>query len=321
LTTYALEAVNAYEVIVVKQRNVWGLDIDEKKSWYYGLTFRLLFSFAAVGGAVIAVGASAFNQLTTQWTCVGIYSQNSINLWLPLVLLNLILALAASAYSYKASFIQWYLPQYEEKMEKNTEKMDLAARSNVEKHYVPKCKRGRIRKCWMRTYAKMRVEEESRTKSELIWGVFVKELCDHGVYEYSKPVLDQLRYLFKCWVVQTYRSDPKSDTVKPRRTRAGAELEYLLSNYYEVLNSLTILKLTLSSRIQRNDYYNSIENYLRTCDTYDPFLMCMITSMDRNGNTGQIPFLRTPLKLLSIQVLDDMKLASEEENTMSHRNM
>ncbi|KAK6758566.1 hypothetical protein RB195_016035 [Necator americanus] len=443
LTTYALEAINAYEVMIVEQRNVWSHNIDEKKSWYYGFTFRLLFSFAAVGGAVVAVGISAFSQVTTQWTCMGIYSQSSTNLWLPLVLLDLILTLAASTYSYKASFIQWYLPQYEEKMEKNAEKLDLAAWNNVDKckrdiyftfigpwllcgvwvlqaassyrtmdtflnlltviipliyaacnilqsvvttptiysaaiqlamrampesispecdpvtmwtkrevlerskirksggkveglqnnamypwtpafeDYLPKSKRARIRRCWMRTYARLRIEEESRTKSELIWGVFVKEIYDHGIYERSKPVLDQLRYLFKCWVVQTYRRDPKkdSDSVQPRRTRVDEELEYLLSNYYKVLNSLSVFRRSSPSHIQKSDYCNSIENYLKTCDTYDPFLMCMINSLDRNGNTQQVPLLRTPLKMLSIQVLDNMQLASEEENTISHPNM
>ncbi|ETN76237.1 EGF-like domain protein [Necator americanus] len=42
LTTYALEAINAYEVMVVEQRNVWSHNIDEKKSWYYGFTVRFI---------------------------------------------------------------------------------------------------------------------------------------------------------------------------------------------------------------------------------------------------------------------------------------
>ncbi|KAL6743310.1 hypothetical protein Aduo_016360 [Ancylostoma duodenale] len=129
--TYVLEAINASEVIRVKQNNIWAHDIDGKSTWYFGQTFRLAFSFATVGGIVIAIGCGSFDQLTSSWTCMGRYSSASLNLWLAILLLNFICVLAATAYSYEAIFVQRNISQYEDRIEKNVELMNSARRNDV----------------------------------------------------------------------------------------------------------------------------------------------------------------------------------------------
>ncbi|EYC22495.1 hypothetical protein Y032_0017g3387 [Ancylostoma ceylanicum] len=56
---------------------------------------------------------------------MGAYSATSLNLWLPLLFMNFVCALAATAYSYEAIFVQRNMPQYEER---NEEYMDQCER-------------------------------------------------------------------------------------------------------------------------------------------------------------------------------------------------
>lgn len=44
-----------------------------------------------------------------------------------------------------------------------------------------------------------------------------------------------------------------------------------------------------------------MENYLKN-EGFDPFQMCILTTLDRNGNTKQTPFLKTSLKNVHPQV-------------------
>ncbi|RCN40414.1 hypothetical protein ANCCAN_13660 [Ancylostoma caninum] len=92
---------------------------------------RLAFSFAILGSTIIAIGSGSFSQLTSSWSCMGAYSAASLSLWLPLLLLNFVCTLAATAYSYEAIFVQRNISQYAERREINMEGMDYAQRNNV----------------------------------------------------------------------------------------------------------------------------------------------------------------------------------------------
>ncbi|EYB93325.1 hypothetical protein Y032_0183g914 [Ancylostoma ceylanicum] len=129
--TYILEAINANETITGKQRNIWAFDISGKSSWYFGQTYRLACAFAAVGGIVVAIGYTSSTLLVSAWTCMGIYSVTSSDLWLPILCLNFIFALSATAYSYESMFIQKYLPHYGERIEKYVEQLDDRGRNDL----------------------------------------------------------------------------------------------------------------------------------------------------------------------------------------------
>ncbi|KAL6744386.1 hypothetical protein Aduo_017326 [Ancylostoma duodenale] len=129
--TYLLEAINANETIRGKQRNIWAFDISGKSTLYFGQIYRLACSFAVVGGIVVAIGYGSSTQLVSSWTCMGVYSATSSDLWLPLLCLNFVTALSASAYSYESIFIQRNLPQYGERIEKYVEQLDDRRRNDI----------------------------------------------------------------------------------------------------------------------------------------------------------------------------------------------
>ncbi|EYB84460.1 hypothetical protein Y032_0316g2297 [Ancylostoma ceylanicum] len=109
---FVLEALNVYEVSHMEQRNAWGYTMEETD-------FEL---------PKLAVA--------TLWTCLGNFAEETTDLWLPLVLINACVALAATSFSYYGWFILRNVPQYRQKMS-----MYLAGRTLSEKCCIDKCYR------------------------------------------------------------------------------------------------------------------------------------------------------------------------------------
>ncbi|EYC22481.1 hypothetical protein Y032_0017g3377 [Ancylostoma ceylanicum] len=58
-----------------------------------------------------------------------------------------------------------------------------------------------------------------------------------------------------------------------------------------------------------------MENYLRKKEMHKLFQMCMLSTLDRNGNTQLTPFLRAALDSLNPQLLNRLKSIEEENDT------
>ncbi|KAL6743256.1 hypothetical protein Aduo_016319 [Ancylostoma duodenale] len=183
-------------------------------------------------------------------------------------------------------------------------------------HYLPNRVRIRLERRWMHTYAELRLGSENATKAEIIWATFVEELHKYNMYDQPHSSLDQLRWLFKRWIIGTYRTDPKKDQKEHNTCSIDTELERLLYKYNEALDNLSTMRPSMFKQYeQRSEYYNSLTNYLRKNETYEPLQTCMLTTLDRDGNTRQIPFLRTALGKLDQQVLKCLKDIGEEIDT------
>ncbi|EYB93764.1 hypothetical protein Y032_0179g737 [Ancylostoma ceylanicum] len=59
----------------------------------------------------------------------------------------------------------------------------------------------------------------------------------------------------------------------------------------------------------------SMENYLEKSDMYEPFQMCMLSTLDRNGNTQLTPFLRAALGNPNKQLLNCLETNGGESDT------
>ncbi|EYB84462.1 hypothetical protein Y032_0316g2297 [Ancylostoma ceylanicum] len=133
---FVLEALNVYEVSHMEQRNAWGYTMEETDFELPKLALRTLLTIFALGGGVTAVTTAHFGRVATLWTCLGNFAEETTDLWLPLVLINACVALAATSFSYYGWFILRNVPQYRQKMS-----MYLAGRTLSEKCCIDKCYR------------------------------------------------------------------------------------------------------------------------------------------------------------------------------------
>ncbi|RCN53344.1 hypothetical protein ANCCAN_00407 [Ancylostoma caninum] len=133
---FVLEALNVYEVSNVEQRNIWGDAMERTGFDLPKLALRTLLSVVAIGGVVAAVTAAHFSHTATSWSCLGSFAEGTTDLWLPIVVINACLALAATSFSYCGWFISRNVPQYRQKMS-----IYLAERVLSEKCCIDKCYR------------------------------------------------------------------------------------------------------------------------------------------------------------------------------------
>ncbi|KAL6739833.1 hypothetical protein Aduo_013241 [Ancylostoma duodenale] len=133
---FVLEALNAYEVSNMEQRNIWGDAMEKTGFDIPKLALRTLLTVVAIGGAVTAVTAAHFGHTATSWSCLGNFAERTTDLWLPIVLINACAALAATSFSYCGWFTLRNVPQYRQKMS-----IYLAERVLSEKCCIDKCYR------------------------------------------------------------------------------------------------------------------------------------------------------------------------------------
>ncbi|KAK6057101.1 hypothetical protein COOONC_05385 [Cooperia oncophora] len=105
----AAEALNAYELVKLKQLNSWTTNFYERARRDAELT------------------------ATSEWSCMGRFSTDTIDLWSPILLFNICIASAATALSYEGLFIRENLPHYEEKVKNYLNEVSLYRRNEVEK--------------------------------------------------------------------------------------------------------------------------------------------------------------------------------------------
>ncbi|EYC05921.1 hypothetical protein Y032_0079g1258 [Ancylostoma ceylanicum] len=133
---FSLEALNMYEVSHTEQRNTWCDTMEETDFEQPKLALRTLLTIFALGSGVAAVTTAHFGRVATSWTCLGNFAEETTDLWLPLVLINACVALAATSFSYYGWFILRNVPQYRQKMN-----IYLAGRTLYEKCCIDKCYR------------------------------------------------------------------------------------------------------------------------------------------------------------------------------------
>ncbi|KHJ96663.1 hypothetical protein OESDEN_03375, partial [Oesophagostomum dentatum] len=134
--TFALEALNAYEVVHNEHCNYWICKLCDRPR------NRICLSLCIVVVGILMVAVTAvifithFREIPSEWSCLGQFGPGTSNTWLPILLVNLCCALAATVLSYESIFVLLYLPQYKEKMDQS-----LAKAVGVEKNVIYKCRR------------------------------------------------------------------------------------------------------------------------------------------------------------------------------------
>uniref|UniRef100_A0A183GEB5 G_PROTEIN_RECEP_F2_4 domain-containing protein n=1 Tax=Heligmosomoides polygyrus TaxID=6339 RepID=A0A183GEB5_HELPZ len=116
---FALEAHNAYQT---------STDTDKKQLLQMKVGGIALSSLVGVA----AVFAAKFEQVSSDWSCLGNFTKETINLWFPLALLHHIAALAATSYSYKGLYFLKQLPQYRKKLEAHMKNIPPSERNEIE---------------------------------------------------------------------------------------------------------------------------------------------------------------------------------------------
>ncbi|EYB91456.1 hypothetical protein Y032_0205g1908 [Ancylostoma ceylanicum] len=101
------------------------------------LTLSSRITSIAIALAVVVVAALSygFETVSSKWSCLGRFTTNTIDLWLPLILMNMCSAMAACSFSYEGLFIIFQLPQYREKL--NIDSNSITA---VETALIRKCR-------------------------------------------------------------------------------------------------------------------------------------------------------------------------------------
>uniref|UniRef100_A0A7I4YIW7 EGF-like domain-containing protein n=1 Tax=Haemonchus contortus TaxID=6289 RepID=A0A7I4YIW7_HAECO len=130
---FAIEAMNAYELCTLEQLNSWTTLFPERPRSYALLAFRTGFPVVAMAIAILVILAPNYEQAISSWSCMGPFTQGTIDLWSPMVLIQMCFALIASSFSYRGLFIRKNLPHNLKKVEAYLENVSARRRNEVEK--------------------------------------------------------------------------------------------------------------------------------------------------------------------------------------------
>ncbi|VDO62856.1 unnamed protein product [Heligmosomoides polygyrus] len=130
---YFLEALNVSETASLDHHNTWIGDFYGNTEHRRSLGFRVLSVVLLMLSGSVFVFGTMFDQVASTWTCLGVFSEETINLWMPLVLFNTIAAMAATAFSYDALFVLRHFPQFRSVQEKHFKTAPRTEKDNVEK--------------------------------------------------------------------------------------------------------------------------------------------------------------------------------------------
>ncbi|RCN53342.1 EGF-like domain protein [Ancylostoma caninum] len=132
---FALEALNLYEVSHMEQRNKWIGVMEQTVFGMPKMALRTFLTIVVFGGVVTAATAAHFSQVATSWTCLGNFGEETIGLWLPIVLINACAAIAANSFSYRSWFTLRNVPQFRQRMSIYLEERDLSEKYSIDKCY------------------------------------------------------------------------------------------------------------------------------------------------------------------------------------------
>ncbi|XGW30166.1 hypothetical protein V3C99_009294, partial [Haemonchus contortus] len=130
---FAIEAFNAYELCSLKQLNSWTTQFPEYPRSYALLAFRTVFPVVAMSIIIPVIMVPKYEQAICPWSCMGRFPHETIDLWSPIVLIGMCIALIASAFSYRGLFIRKHLPHNMKKVKAYLENVSVTRRNEVEK--------------------------------------------------------------------------------------------------------------------------------------------------------------------------------------------
>ncbi|XGW30713.1 hypothetical protein V3C99_009574, partial [Haemonchus contortus] len=130
---FAMEAMNAYELYRLKQLNSWTTLFPEHQRSHALLAFRTSFPVVAIATAILVILTPNYKQAVTSWSCLGRFSYETMDLWSPIVLIQMCIALIASAFSYRGLFLRKNLPHLLQKVDAHLEKVPARRRNESKK--------------------------------------------------------------------------------------------------------------------------------------------------------------------------------------------
>ncbi|CAJ0600977.1 unnamed protein product [Cylicocyclus nassatus] len=130
----AMEALNVWKVTRLQQINIWSNPM-KRSAKIPRLSGQTLLIGVLFGGSVVVYAFAQYYKSATQWSCLGHFTKETSNLWLPVVLVNTCAALAASSFSYFSLFTMKNIPQYRQKMDRFLSEEDYVVKWSVEKCY------------------------------------------------------------------------------------------------------------------------------------------------------------------------------------------
>ncbi|RCN53267.1 hypothetical protein ANCCAN_00327 [Ancylostoma caninum] len=134
--TFILEAINALEVVRMEHWNTWSDEYCRKPHSALTLSRRITSIAITLAAIVVMALSEEFNRVSSTWSCLGRFSTNTIDLWLPLILFNMCSAMAASSFSFDGLFIMLQLPQYGEKLDIDLRSMPAVEPAPIRKAII-----------------------------------------------------------------------------------------------------------------------------------------------------------------------------------------
>ncbi|VDK40720.1 unnamed protein product [Cylicostephanus goldi] len=133
---FTLESQNVHEVVFGNAR----------KSQFWSRENKIPYEAPPVAISSVAMGlilgigialttAAQMGKLVTNWSCMGHFSQQTLNVWLPIVIFNTCAALTATCFAYKSYFVLTKIPQYRHGTNVYLETKELDVKSCIEKCY------------------------------------------------------------------------------------------------------------------------------------------------------------------------------------------
>uniref|UniRef100_A0A0N4WV75 EGF-like domain-containing protein n=1 Tax=Haemonchus placei TaxID=6290 RepID=A0A0N4WV75_HAEPC len=130
---FAAEALNALELITLQQPNSWITRFFNHETRDAELAVRTVVPIIVVASGLLTILAATYTKATSSWSCLGVFSAETIDLWSPIFLFAMCLALIATAFSYRGLFIRKHLPHYQMKVEIYLNSIPNGEKNTIEK--------------------------------------------------------------------------------------------------------------------------------------------------------------------------------------------
>ncbi|CAJ0601067.1 unnamed protein product [Cylicocyclus nassatus] len=133
---FTLESQNVHEVVYGDARKSHFWDKENKTPYVAPPVARNFVAMGLILGISMAMTtAEQMSKLVTNWSCMGHFSQQTLNVWLPVVIFNTCAALTATCFAYKSYFILTKIPQYRHKTNVYLDSKKLDVKPCIEKCY------------------------------------------------------------------------------------------------------------------------------------------------------------------------------------------
>ncbi|KAK6750373.1 hypothetical protein RB195_002384 [Necator americanus] len=175
----------------------------------------------------------------------------------------------------------------------------------VHTEYVPILMRNLLWTGWMMSYAKIRLEKESYSRSEALYEVFKKEHSSGRITICSEDVRKQTSYLFRKWASWINRNDPLVESLALQCHEAKNYPSFkIFANLqwnFGVLKPAEVKKHRFHS-----DYRVALEDYVKWFKN-DPLQICSLSTAECYGNTRQVRFLRKSVDVLGPEMIESLE--------------